>query len=158
MSVVSSKQSDEELKVLTYAEDLLGYTFDICHREKTKETTKDGQKVKRKEPLFPKKYWACFTAKIIELASSAYDDLYWANEVWFDKGITEELYAERHSHQMKAIASLKSMLPKITFAWHRFSIATNSVECWTGMVVKTIQQAKKWIASDESRYREFKKK
>ena len=48
MAVVSSKQTDEDLKVLNYAEDLLEYTFDICHREKNVTETKDGQKTKAK--------------------------------------------------------------------------------------------------------------
>lgn len=157
MAVVSSKQTDEDLKVLNYAEDLLEYTFDICHREKNVTETKDGQKTKAKASVFPKKYWSCFTSHIIELAASAYEDLYWANEVRLDRSTTPEMFRERISHQERAIASLKTMLPKITFAWHRFSIATNSIEYWTGLIVKTVNKAKSWNLSDKRRYEEMRK-
>ena len=157
MAVVSSKQTDEDLKVLNYAEDLLEYTFDICHREKNVTETKDGQKTKAKASVFPKKYWSCFTSHIIELAASAYEDLYWANEVRLDRSTTPEMFRERISHQERAIASLKTMLPKITFAWHRFSISTNSIEYWTGLIVKTVNKAKNWSNSNKRRYEDLQK-
>lgn len=148
MSVVKSWQSDEDLKVLTYAEELLGYTFDICHREKT---VKEGDK-KHKEPVFPQRYWSCFTSKIIQLASEAYDDLFYANEIRLDRNTTPELFAERRDNQLRALAKLRSMYPKITFAWHRFSIETNSIEYWSLLIGRTIAQAERWASSDVSRF------
>ncbi len=154
MSVVKSKQSENDLQVLNYAEDLLEYTFDICHREKTAKV--DGTKIKKS--VFPLKYWSCFTSKIIELASGVYDDLYIANEMYLGPNTSEVEYQERRLYQKKAIAKLYAILPKITFAWHKFGINNNSILYWTTLISDTLDKTRAWMSSDDKRYKQYKNK
>ncbi len=150
-NVVESKHNQNDLEVLNFAEDLLAYTFDICNREKNVRAETDTNKnAKIKKSAFPLKYWSCFTKYLVEYASLAYDNLYFANQYNLYNN-----YESRQKHQTDAIAYLNAMLPKIHFAWHRFSIKTNSIEFWSKLIVQTIEKAKAWKKSDEKRYLDF---
>ena len=151
MSVVKSKQRQNDLQVLNMAEDLLEFTFDICHRERTVKL--NGEKTKKS--VFPLKYWSCFTSKIIELASGVYDDLYIANELFLGPNTSEAEYQERRLYQNRSIAKCYAILPKITFAWHKFSINSNSIDYWTMLIYDVLEKAKAWMSSDDRRYRQY---
>ena len=149
-NVVKSKKNPDECEALNFAEDLLQFTFDICHREKKVKSEKPNENAIIRKSAFPLKYWSCFTCYLIEYASLAYDNLYMAN-------ITNlfEDYEERRNKLNKSIMYLKSMLPKIHFAWHRFSIQSNSIEFWTKLVVQAIDKTNALKRSDEKRYKEY---
>ena len=64
--------------------------------------------------------------------------------------------SKQNDEDLKVLNYAEELL-EYTFAWHRFSIATNSIEYWTGLIVKTVNKAKSWNLSDKRRYEEMRK-
>lgn len=150
MSVPFSKRGKNELMALNKAEDLLEYTFGVCLRKK-----KGSDSAAKRETVIPLRHWAWFTSPLLNLAHSAYRNLFLANEIMLDSSTTKAMYEKRLERQTYAIACLQDMLADISFAWRKFGVRENTIICWGNLVNETIDLAQGWKTSDKRRFAEI---
>lgn len=129
MSVVQSKRGETTLTVVTKARELATYTIHICSNEKS----------------FPKRYRWCITSKIVEAVININNNINMSNSVFVNDLTSREL---RKSYQDIAIAETYSLLSLIDIAYCTFSIESERIKHWTGLIVDVQNLLRKWRKSD----------
>lgn len=136
MAVVKSKRSEGHLTVLVKANELAMHTIKVCSNEKN----------------FPKHYRWCITSRIVEAALDINNNITMANAVYVSD---KNDYDLRKKFQNKAIASSYALLSMMDIAYRTFSIKSDSIEYWTGLVIEVQNYLRNWKKSDAERYKEI---
>ena len=136
MSVVKSKRGEGQLVVITKAEELAEYSVKICKNEKH----------------FPKAFRWCFTMKIVDEAVSIYTLIREANTIFVT---TKEDYSIRRRKQLEALSLTDSLLGLIDLAKRVYGLDSDRVEHWALLVKNVSKPLRKWLTSDEERYKDI---
>ncbi|MBE7091747.1 MAG: hypothetical protein E7365_00995 [Clostridiales bacterium] len=136
MSVVKSKRGEGQLVVITKAEELAEYSVKICKNEKH----------------FPKAFRWCFTMKIVDEAVSIYTLIREANTIFVT---TKEDYSLRRRKQLEALSLTDSLLGLIDLAKRVYGLDSDRVEHWALLVKNVSKPLRKWLKSDEERYKDI---
>ena len=136
MSVVKSKRGEGQLVVITKAEELAEYSVKICKNEKH----------------FPKAFRWCFTMKIVDEAVSIYTLIREANTIFVT---TKEDYSLRRRKQLEALSLTDSLLGLIDLAKRVYGLDSDRVEHWVLLVKNVSKPLRKWLKSDEERYKDI---
>ena len=136
MSVVKSKRGEGQLVVITKAEELAEYSVKICKNEKH----------------FPKAFRWCFTMKIVDEAVSIYTLIREANTIFVT---TKEDYSLRRRKQLEALSLTDSLLGLIDLAKRVYGLEGSRVEHWALLVKNVSKPLRKWLKSDEERYKDI---
>ena len=136
MSVVKSKRGEGQLVVITKAEELAEYSVKICKNEKH----------------FPKAFRWCFTMKIVDEAVSIYTLIREANTIFVT---TREDYSLRRRKQLEALSLTDSLLGLIDLAKRVYGLDSDRVEHWALLVKNVSKPLRKWLKSDEERYKDI---
>lgn len=136
MSVVKSKRGEGQLVVITKAEELAEYSVKICKNEKH----------------FPKAFRWCFTMKIVDEAVSIYTLIREANTIFVT---TKEDYSLRRRKQLEALSLTDSLLGLIDLAKRVYGLDSDRVEHWALLVKNVGKPLRKWLKSDEERYKDI---
>ena len=136
MSVVKSKRGEGQLVVITKAEELAEYSVKICKNEKH----------------FPKAFRWCFTMKIVDEAVSIYTLIREANTIFV---ATKEDYSLRRRKQLEALSLTDSLLGLIDLAKRVYGLDSDRVEHWALLVKNVSKPLRKWLKSDEERYKDI---
>ncbi|MBO5090154.1 MAG: hypothetical protein J6C27_04510 [Clostridia bacterium] len=136
MSVVKSKRGEGQLVVITKAEELAEYSVKICKNEKH----------------FPKAFRWCFTMKIVDEAVSIYTLIREANTIFVT---TKEDYSIRRRKQLEALSLTDSLLGLIDLAKRVYGLDSDRVEHWALLVKNVSKPLRKWLKSDEERYKDI---
>ena len=134
MSVVKSKRGEGQLVIITKAEELAEYSVKICKNEKH----------------FPKAFRWCFTMKIVDEAVSIYTLIREANTIFVT---TKEDYSLRRRKQLEALSLTDSLLGLIDLAKRVYGLDSDRVEHWALLVKNVSIPMRKWLKSDEERYK-----
>ena len=136
MSVVKSKRGEGQLVVITKAEELAEYSVKICKNEKH----------------FPKAFRWYFTMKIVDEAVSIYTLIREANTIFVT---TKEDYSLRRRKQLEALSLTDSLLGLIDLAKRVYGLDSDRVEHWALLVKNVSKPLRKWLKSDEERYKDI---
>lgn len=132
MSVPLTKRGEQKFEVLLKAHDLAAYTIKAASSEK----------------VIPKRYRWCSSTKLVDAAVDIDRYLTMANSLnLFD----EDSAKQRRSYQDLAYASSESLLSMLDIAYNAFSIDSEKIDTWTGLVVNVQSLIENWIKSDERR-------
>ena len=137
MSVLKTKRSESKLDVISKAQSLAAYTMHICKNENT----------------FPKRDRWMLTKRIVDEALDLVCLVRKANAVYVT---TKEDYLYRRSLQVQAISTSYSLLTLMQLAYEAHGITSQRIEHWTGLVISEQELLRKWRASDDVRYKEYK--
>ena len=130
MSVRAGDRSEGTLGVLEKIKVLGECTLQICKSEK----------------VFPKSSRWVMAKPLVDECISAMTCVRRANAVFVQ---TEMDYQYRRNQQVQAHSHLDAMLSLIDLAYTSFSIESNRVEQWAGLVLAADDKLKSWMKSDK---------
>lgn len=133
MSVPEGKRTESKLEVQTRARELAKYTMTICNNEK----------------VFPKRDRWLLTNRIVSTTLTIMEEIDLANDI---RVTNKNDYEIRNKSQTVALASTAKLLGLMELAYSKYSISSEKIRYWTGLVVQLRQLIIKWRQSDKKRY------
>ena len=135
MSVLKNKRQPGKLQVVVKAREVAVYTTQILNNEK----------------CFPKRSRWIIAQSIADEAVGILACCRRANAV---SVMYDTDYKYGRQQQIQAYSMCEALLTKIEIAHGLYGIETRRVECWVGLIVETETLLRKWILSDEKRYKD----